>query len=74
MGNASRQVVDFDGRTAWRVRGQCRRRATDGSWGDLPRRTEPYRTHETVAPHRDLNLTMIRNGIGSSTGSAAAIA
>jgi lambda repressor-like predicted transcriptional regulator len=39
-----------------------------GNWGwdELLRRTEPYRTRETVAMHRDMNFTMIRNWIGSS--------
>lgn len=39
-----------------------------GNWGwdELLRRTEPYRTRETVALHRDMNFTMIRNWIGSS--------
>ncbi|WP_127501100.1 discoidin domain-containing protein [Actinoplanes solisilvae] len=39
-----------------------------GNWGwdEMLRRTEPYRTRETVALHRDMNFTMIRNWIGSS--------
>ena len=39
-----------------------------GNWGwdELLRRTEPYRTRETVRMHRDMNFTMIRNWIGSS--------
>jgi hypothetical protein len=39
-----------------------------GNWGwdELLRRTEPYRTRETVAMHRDMNFNMIRNWLGSS--------
>jgi lambda repressor-like predicted transcriptional regulator len=39
-----------------------------GNWGwdELLRRTEPHRTRETVAMHRDMNFTMIRNWLGSS--------
>ncbi|NMO57327.1 glycoside hydrolase [Actinoplanes sp. TBRC 11911] len=42
--------------------------ARGGNWGwdELLRRTEPYRTRETVKMHRDMNFTMIRNWIGSS--------
>jgi F5/8 type C domain/Exo-beta-D-glucosaminidase Ig-fold domain/Glycosyl hydrolases family 2 len=39
-----------------------------GNWGwdELLRRTEPYRTKDTVAMHRDMNFNMIRNWLGSS--------
>ena len=42
--------------------------ARGGNWGwdELLRRTEPYRTRDTVAMHRDMNFTMIRNWLGSS--------
>ncbi|BCJ49741.1 hypothetical protein Asp14428_12160 [Actinoplanes sp. NBRC 14428] len=42
--------------------------ARGGNWGwdELLRRTEPHRTRETVAMHRDMNFTMIRNWLGSS--------
>ncbi|XVV08819.1 discoidin domain-containing protein [Actinoplanes sp. CA-131856] len=40
-----------------------------GNWGwdELLRRTQPHLLREAVAMHRDMNFTMIRNWIGSST-------